>query len=88
MVVIDHEESRDLMEKFIKEKPEVWYENRVARVRLFLTDLVGTRTSAKKSVYTPKNRNRSKSYSEQVVLFEIILQINYRSTDATLESKT
>ena len=48
---------------------------------------IGTRTSAKSSEYTVKNRNICNMY-EEVVLFEIISSIKYQLTDATLGSKT
>ena len=39
VVVIDHEECRELMERFIKEKPEDWYEKPSSSGRSTLTDV-------------------------------------------------
>lgn len=56
VVVLDNEECKQLMEKFIKEKPELWYvfQSRLRRPSSSVADLdtnhvlIGTRTSLSK----------------------------------------
>lgn len=77
VVVMENEECQDLMELFIKEKPEVWYVEPARMGYPRLTVSTGTRTLARNSEFTRRSRietmcndNRAKCASKVCFIVE------------------